>query len=105
MSGTASFTGPPRDFGLLRSGTKFTLTRIPIERVGIRSASYVLAHVLFGKPVSTFPGHALDALLEGEPPMLFRGVTGALAALWLSMTPALAFDDALYPDLSGQWTR
>ena len=37
--------------------------------------------------------------------MLFRGVTGALAALWLSMTPALAFDDALYPDLSGQWTR
>src|SRR5262252_9086444 len=109
MSGTASFTGPPRDFGLLRLSTKFTLTRIPIERIGIRSVSCALAHVLSGKPVSTlalaracFYGTCARPNCSRENgPMLFRGVTGALAALGLCMTPALAFDDALYPDLSG----
>jgi len=43
------------------------LERIPIERIGIRSASFALAHVFIGKPVSTpafagagfFPKHAL----------------------------------------------
>jgi hypothetical protein len=35
------------------------LERIPIEWIGMRSASLAFAHVLFGKPVSIFPGHAL----------------------------------------------
>jgi hypothetical protein len=30
-----------------------------------------LAHILFGKPVSTFPGYALreDTVAEGQPPL------------------------------------
>src|SRR6516162_5124226 len=32
--------------------------RIPIEWIGIRSTSLASAHVLIGKPVSTFPEHA-----------------------------------------------
>jgi len=34
------------------------LERIPIEWIGMRSAYFALAHVLIGKPVSTFPEHA-----------------------------------------------
>jgi hypothetical protein len=39
--------------------------------------------------------------------MLFRGSICAIAtaALLISMGPAQAFDDARYPDLSGQWLR
>jgi len=39
--------------------------------------------------------------------MRFRGsvCTIAIAALLISMLPAQAFDDAKYPDLSGQWLR
>jgi hypothetical protein len=33
--------------------------RIPFEWNGLRSAFFAVAHVLFGKPVSTFPEHAL----------------------------------------------
>ena len=36
--------------------------------------------------------------------MLFRGAICA-AALTVLMTPAYAFDDAMYPNLSGQWVR
>jgi len=34
------------------------LEPIPIKRIGKGSASFTLAHVLIGKPVPTFPGHA-----------------------------------------------
>jgi hypothetical protein len=39
--------------------------------------------------------------------MLFRGsvCTIAIAALVISIVPTRAFDDAKYPDLSGQWLR
>ena len=39
--------------------------------------------------------------------MCLRGSICAIAtaALLASIAPALAFDDALYPDLSGQWLR
>jgi hypothetical protein len=37
------------------------LERIPFEWNGLRSNSFSVAHVLFGKPVSTFPEHALVA--------------------------------------------
>ena len=40
-----------------------TLERIPFALNGLRSISFAAAHVLFGKPVSTFPEHALAALL------------------------------------------
>src|SRR5215472_17850094 len=46
--------------------------RIPIEWIAIRSTSLALAHVLIGKPISTFPEHASD---RG------RARTGAAAAL------------------------
>src|SRR6516164_7521784 len=36
-----------------------SLEHVPIEWIGICSASFALAHVLIGKPVSTFPKHAL----------------------------------------------
>src|ERR1700758_5497595 len=35
------------------------LGRIRVEWNGIRSTSFRVAHVLIGKPASTFPGHAL----------------------------------------------
>jgi hypothetical protein len=37
--------------------------------------------------------------------MLWRSALGALAAVVVTAVPALAFDDAMYPDLSGQWLR
>ena len=44
--------------------TKFSLLeRVPFGWNGMRSASFAAAHVVIGKPVSTFPGHALAALL------------------------------------------
>jgi hypothetical protein len=43
------------------------LEHIPIEWIGICSASFALAHVLIGKPVSTFPEHALAAETTSVP--------------------------------------
>jgi hypothetical protein len=39
--------------------------------------------------------------------MIFRGAIGtmAMAALLYAMAPAQAFDDAMYPNLAGQWLR
>ena len=37
--------------------------------------------------------------------MFLRSALCAVAAAVLLTAPAYAFDDALYPDLSGQWTR
>lgn len=37
--------------------------------------------------------------------MLHRSSIGALAALWLTITGAAAFDDAIYPNWKGQWSR
>ena len=48
---------------------RYCLERIPVERIGIRSASFALAHVVFGNPVSTLPNHAL-ALAGAIPLML-----------------------------------
>ena len=36
------------------------LERIPFRWNGICSTFFVVTHVLIGKPVSTFPGHALS---------------------------------------------
>jgi hypothetical protein len=45
-----------------------------------------LAHVLFGKPVPTFPGHALVVGRDGvEPPQTMRGVYSALSSPMLSL--------------------
>jgi hypothetical protein len=44
---------------------------------------------------------------EGRPAMLLRGLlcTIAIAALAMSFLPGHAFDNAKYPDLSGEWIR
>jgi hypothetical protein len=57
------------------------LERIPIGSIGGRSRFFWFAHVLIGKPVSTFPGHALwfAHVLVGKPVSTFPG-----HALWFA---------------------
>src|SRR5438094_8960753 len=42
-------------------------------------------------------------MLRGRTAMGFRVLIGTIAALLTSIATAWAFDDAKYPDLSGQW--
>ena len=46
------------DASRMRLRVSGALERIPFDWNGIRSTFFALAHVLIGKPVSTFPGHA-----------------------------------------------
>jgi len=71
------------DASRMRLRVSGALERIPFDWNGIRSTFFALAHVLIGKPVSTFPGHALASL--------------ALAAL--SPLPANAQTKAEIPNL------
>src|SRR5512145_1671616 len=52
---TRTVTSLSRSRSILRPLRK----RIPIGSIGMRSRFFDFAHVLVGKPVPTFPGHAL----------------------------------------------
>src|SRR6202022_1376223 len=57
--------GTRQIFDLIDRSAACRLERIPIGRIWMRTRFFDFAHVLIGKPVPTFPGHALMEMIGG----------------------------------------